>query len=176
MEIANDSTHLDSHWLAQLRRRFVEIAARRVPESAVEDVVHDALGIVLAKGAAVAREHGQKEPPLRWSFTVLRNVIGNYYQKRRSHEAIDNHDLPGSAPSPLAALTSAERLRTIRGAVDELATTKPDCARWLWAMAEGAKAGQLARGAHLEEAAFYRRIYRCRQALAEILKGKGVTS
>ncbi len=128
------------------------------------------------KGVAVASEHGQSEPPLRWSFTVLRNVIGNYYQQRRGHEALDNHDLPGSAPCALAALTSAEREQTIRGAVDELALAKPDCARWLWAMAEGAKAGQLARRANLEEAAFYRRIYRCRQALAAILKRKGVTS
>ncbi len=166
----------DSAWLSLLRRRFAEIAARRVPADAVEDIVHDALGIVLAKGPAIARQENRSEPSLRWSFNVLRNVIGNWYQKRRRHEAVEDLDLHDNCPDALAALTTAERAQTIRAAVDELRRDRPDCADWLWSMAEGVKAGVLAERARMEQAAFYRKIYRCRRMLGEILQRKGVTS
>jgi len=174
----NDIHHqsLDPAWLVLLRQRFTEIAARRVPGDAVEDIVHDALAIVLAKGPAEARREDLAEPSLRWSFNVLRNVIGNWYQKRRSHVAVDGLDLADSQPDALASLTATERARTIRSAVDELRRDRPDCADWLWSLAQGTKPGTLAAGAELEQAAFYRKIYRCRRLLAEILKKKGVTS
>ncbi len=159
---------LDATWLIQLRQRFSEIAARRVPESAVDDVVQDALSIVLVKGGT--------QPPLPWSFTVLRNVIGNYYQKRRGHQSLDGVEVQDDRPDALAALTTDERHRTIRTAVDELRQERPDCAGWLWSLAQGIKAGQLADRAQLDRDAFYRKIYRCRQQLAAILRRKGVTA
>ena len=167
---------LDSAWLALLRQRFSEITARRVPADAVEDIVQDALGIVLVKGPAEAHRENLTEPSLRWSFNVLRNVIGNWYQKRRHHDTVEGLELADNQPDALAALTVAERAQTIHAAVDELRRRRPDCAEWLWSMAQGSKAGALAAGAGLETAAFYRIIYRCRRMLAEILQGKGVTS
>jgi DNA-directed RNA polymerase specialized sigma24 family protein len=159
---------LDATGLIQLRQRFSEIAARRVPESAVDDVVQDALGIVLAKGGT--------QPDLRWSFAVLRNVIGNYYQKRRHHDSLEAVEVADDRPDALAALTTDERHRTIRTAVDELRLDRPDCAAWLWSLAQGTKAGELAARAQLDRDAFYRKIYRCRQQLAAILRRKGVTA
>ena len=176
MDSADSSRNLDPRWLAQLRERFAEIAARRVPESAAEDVVHDALAVVLAKGLAEADRHGQPDPPLSWSFTVLRNVIGNYYQNRRGHESVDGMELTDDRPDVLAALTTAERARTIRSAVDDLRRENAECADWLWSLAQGGKVADLARRAQLDPSVLYRRLYRCRRKLAEILRGKGVTA
>lgn len=164
----------DTRWLSRLRSRFAEIAGRRVPVDAVEDIVHDALQIVLTKGPAAAAEAGDPVPPMRWCFQVLRNVIGNWYQKRHDHGTVEGLDLPDDRPDPLASLAADERARTIRSAVDELRLRSRECAEWLWAMADGVKAGRLAERAGIEKADFYRRIYRCRQTLADILKGKGV--
>ena len=165
---------LDTRWLSRLRSRYTEIAGRRVPADAVEDIVQDALRIVLTKGPAAAARAGDATPPMRWCFQVLRNVIGNWYQKRRDHGTVDGLDLPDDRPDPLASLTADERARTIRLAVDELRMRSRECADWLWAMAEGMKAGPLAARAGIDPKDFYRRIYRCRQTLADILKGKGV--
>ena len=174
MDTINNLPDLDHTWLSLLRQRFAEIAARRVPEDAVEDIVQDALGIVLAKGPAEAHREGRIDPSLRWSFNVLRNVIGNWYQKRRRHEGLENLQLADDRPDALASLTTAERAQTIRIAVDELRVKRPDCADWLWSMAQGTKAGILAARARMEQAVFYRKIYRCRKMLAEILLRKGV--
>jgi len=175
MDIKNNLPSLDPAWLSLLRQRYTEIAARRVPQDAVEDIVQDALGIVLVKGPAQAHGEGLVDPPLRWSFIVLRNVIGNWYQKRRRHESVEGLELKDDRPDALASLTTAERAQTIRAAVDELRLERPDCAGWLWSMAQGTKAGVLAARARMEQAAFYRKIYRCRKMLAEILLRKGVT-
>lgn len=167
---------LDATWLIELRQRFAEIATRRVPESAVQDVVQDAMQVVSTKGRTEARKQGQEQPSLRWSFTVLRHVIGNFYQKRRDHESVDDMPLAARHPDVLSALTTEERNQTIRLAVDELGHKRPDCARWLWSLAQGEKAGPLAMKAELDRVVFYRKIYQCRQALAQILRGKGVTA
>ncbi len=175
MDTDNHLPPLDPNWLTPLRQRFAEIAARRVPTDAVEDIVQDTLGIVLAKGPAEAHRAGDTEPSLRWCFNVLRNVIGNWYQKRRHHETVENHDLADERPDALAALAADEQARTIRTAVAELRRQRPDCADWLWSMAQGTKAGALADQARIEHSAFYRKIYRCRRLLAEILQRKGVS-
>ncbi len=169
------ASSLDSQWLSLLRQRFMEITARRVPQEAVEDIVQDALKIILVKGPTEAKAEGRTDPPLRWSYNVLRNVIGNWYQKRRHHEGVDSLELEDDRPDALASLTADERAKTIRTAVDELRLKRPDCADWLWSMAQGIKAGVLAAQARIDQAAFYRRVYRCRKLLAEILLQKGVT-
>ncbi len=63
----------------KLRVRFLAIAKRRVREDDVEDLVQDALRIVLQKQGGRNRFPGV----LVWSLVVLRNVIGNYYQAKR---------------------------------------------------------------------------------------------
>lgn len=176
MAIQENHQNFSTQWLTMLTGRFTEIAARRVPENVLEDIVQDAMGIVLTKGVAEARRQQSAEPPLRWCFLVLRNVIGNYYQKRRQHDSVSEMDLHDDRPDALAALTQDEKNRTIHRAMDQLRQGHPDCASWLWGLAQGRKPGALARKANMEEAAFYRRIYRCRKKLAAILVQKGVTS
>ncbi len=68
-----------SELFSALRVRFLQVAKRRVQGDHLEDVVQDALRIILDKYHARTGDTGI----LVWSFTVLRNVIGNYYQSRR---------------------------------------------------------------------------------------------
>jgi len=60
-----------------LRVSFLAVAKRRVRQDDLEDVVQDALRVILDK----YRER-EERGLLSWSFAVLRNVIGNHYQKR----------------------------------------------------------------------------------------------
>jgi DNA-directed RNA polymerase specialized sigma24 family protein len=68
----------ESLFFSYLNVRFSQIAKRRVRNDDAEDVVQDALRIV-------AERYGNRAEQVRtlaFSLTVLRNVIGNYYQKR----------------------------------------------------------------------------------------------
>jgi len=62
-----------------LRVRFLGVVKHRVRADDQEDVVQEAMRIV----------HGElaKRPVMRqtlaWGFAILRNVVGNYYQKKR---------------------------------------------------------------------------------------------
>lgn len=164
----------DPDWLVPLRERLMEIARRRVPEDAVEDLVQDALRIVLERGIPLAREQGHDRPSLKWCFMTLRNVIGNWYQKRRDHADADGLTLAAPGPDPLAALHREEEARRVRQAVGELREQAPDCASWLWQVAEGRRPAALAEQAGIEAAAFYRRLYRCRKKLELILRERGL--
>ena len=145
---------------------------RRVPDEAVEDLVQDALAIIVRR----SREGGEAGvPDLRWCFQVLRNVIGNWYQKRRAHVPLDA-DMESSAPDPLAALTAAERTRQVREAMITLRDEREECARWLWALARGSKPRDLAAAESVDAKLFYRRVYKCRRRLQEILGAKGVSA
>ncbi|MEZ4388181.1 MAG: sigma factor [Candidatus Krumholzibacteriia bacterium] len=66
-----------------LRVRFLALAKRRVQPDHAEDVVQEALGVVLRKLPDLPPDRGL----LVWSLTVLRNVIGNHYQARRRDTA-----------------------------------------------------------------------------------------
>ena len=164
----------DAAWIAALRERFVEIARRRVPEDAAEDVAQDALRIVVDRGMAVARQQGRDRPPLKWCFMTLRNVIGNWYQKRRDHDDVDDVALVDERPTVLDALTTEERHRRIRATLERLRSRSEDCARWLWQIALGTKPAALAREADVEASAFHRRLYRCRRHLRALLEEEGL--
>lgn len=172
----NDRSHAQPNaaWLDSLRTRFVQIARRRVPEDAAEDVAHDAMRIVLESGMSHADREGLDHPPLRWCFMTLRNVIGNWYQKRRSHESLDGVHLSDEKSNPLNALEDEQRRSRVRATLDRLRENSADCANWLWEIARGAKPAELARQARIEVGAFYRRLYRCRKKLHEILQEEGL--
>jgi DNA-directed RNA polymerase specialized sigma24 family protein len=168
--------------LSALRARFVEITRRRVEGDAVEDIVQDALSIVHEKGAGVP---GGSDglPPLPWCFTVLRNVIGNHYQRERTrsraaqagsmeHAQVEALAAGQSPPGPLEALERAEMTRLLEQAIEELSAKAPDCGRLLRAM--------LGRTEEASEApdgtasTRYVRAFRCRRRLREILLRMGV--
>lgn len=166
-------------WLIQLRERFVSVARRRVAPDAVEDVVQDALRIVVERGLegpGALAEGG--EPALAFAFRVLRNVIGNHYQKervrRRRWEPEDRaRSSPDSSPAPLEALESADALRLVESCLARMETRDPACARYLRRLADGAAPRELAGEERLAEAVLYRRVYRCRIKLRTLLEQNG---
>ena len=122
--------------LAALRVRLLPVAKRRVREEDSEDLVHDGLRIVLEKlGARAVRR-----PILIWSYAVLRNVIGNYYQKRqRRGEEVCLQDerlvAPGTSLQPaevagdeMEALGSAPTAPEMARALARLSRQHPRCA------------------------------------------------
>ena len=169
-------------WLAELRARFVAIARRRVPPEAVEDVVQDTLRIVIEKGwngPGAADLDGR--PALAWCMQALRNVIGNHYQRTRvrAARAADPARLERVADGrrePLEALAGRDAERIVRAALADLSRGDAPCGRWLWALAEDRTPGELAREAGIEEGAFYRRLWRCREKLRAALADRGWTA
>jgi len=169
-------------WLAELRGRFVAIARRRVSPEAVEDVVQDALRVVIEKGwrgPETADVDGR--PALAWCMQVLRHVIGNHYQRARVRAA--RAAGPGPLDSvadarrgPLEALAARDAERVVLDALASLARGDAPCGRWLAALAEERPPGELARAEGIEEGAFYRRLWRCREKLRALLAERGWTA
>jgi len=173
------SDGLDADWFAELRRQFLRLARRRVPEAVVEDLVQEALRIVVEKGITGPGElvDGHR-PGAAFAFRVLRNTIGNHYQRARTRSGDVSLDAAlgaaDDAATPLEALAQTDAVAAVYSALDELARDDRACAQNLRRLAEGARAGELARTAGVEEAAFYRRIYRCRLKLRDLLRTKGI--
>ena len=114
----------------ELRVRFLTITKRRVQPDHVEDVVQDALRIVLGKYRERSRDCGL----LVWSLTVLRNVIGNHYQSRkreldRTTQVEDWQRIGDSTPGedPSRVLDEAETAGLLERAVAELTRRSPRC-------------------------------------------------
>jgi RNA polymerase sigma factor (sigma-70 family) len=158
--------------LDQLRTQLLAVARRRVPADAAEDLVQDALRIIAERGWPTAGAEADALPPVAWCLQVLRNVIGNHYQRaqtRRKYLA-DGVEADRAVP-PLEALERSRRLEIIEGA---LARLEGDCGRYLGRLADGAAVKQLAAEVGLAVHALYQRLYRCRAKLREILRQEGV--
>lgn len=115
---------------SSLRVRFLQLAKRRVQTDHIEDVVQDALKIVCDRYG----ERKQGVGILAWSLTVLRNVIGNYYQsrqtERRHMDFVDEYPhQAASRDDPLATTLADESGNLIREAIGELAERFPRCGR-----------------------------------------------
>jgi len=115
-----------------LRVRFTAIAKRRVHQDHIEDIVQDALQTVLRK----YKERAQTDGILVWSLTVLRNVIGNYYQarKRETERMVQVEDWQRVATSTTTEVISSQ-LETeqlawqLEKAIASLATKYPRCGK-----------------------------------------------
>lgn len=165
-------------WFGELRGRFESLARRRVAPDAVDDVVQDAMSIVIERGfTADRREQLDGLPPLAWCFQVLRNIIGNHYQKNRklSRETnIDDYPVLNDGMTPLEALEEADFAESISGAIAHLADHHPNCGRYLRKLTAGALPAEIAREEKLAAPVLYRRLYRCRAKLKEILEERGI--
>lgn len=167
-------------WLLLLRARFVAVARRRVEPDVVEDIVQEALRVVVERGIpGPGGDVVDGVPPIARCLQVLRNVIGNHYQRARVRSArLASLDvatgLPDPGHTPLEAYAADDAARQIRRALDALAVTDPGCGRYLRRLAEGQSPGAIARAEEVAEAAFYRRLYRCREKLRARLAAIGV--
>lgn len=165
-------------WFARLRDRFESLARRRVPPDAVDDVVQDAMRIVFEKGFDPAGGRPVDETPqLAWCFQVLRNTVGNHYQRtrRRAGERnLDDHPVLADGRTPLESLEESDFRRAVDGAIDELAADNPPCGGYLRRLAEGVLPAEIAEEEAVRPTVLYRRLYRCRAKLREILERRGI--
>jgi DNA-directed RNA polymerase specialized sigma24 family protein len=181
----------ESRLFLQLRERFLAIAKRRVREGDCEEVVQDALHIALAKYRGRAGTSGT----LPWSLAVLRNVIGNYYQRQKArgrHEPLDDELTANGAPGrsgdldPLDALLAEERVARVARAMERLAGERPRCGelfrRILECLAADGTPAEVSKRALARMAkvcpeatanAIYVMLHRCRARLREILREEG---
>ncbi|MFN0150174.1 MAG: hypothetical protein ACKVU1_05610 [bacterium] len=154
----------------------------------VEDVVHDALAIVFEKtGAPAEAAHANEPPALPWCFQVLRNVIGNLYQKERTRARASNpesemharlHEFSGRAlePTPMESLERRERSRLLREAIDTLAAEDDFCGKHFRELLHGSDSDasrSAAAGSNAATSTFHVRLFRCRKKLKAILMKRG---
>jgi len=160
-------------WLEDLRKQFLRLAARRVDTIHVEDVAQDALRVVVEKAPG-------EQPDLAWCFQVLRHTIGNHYRKERTRRRWMEQDPEGEKVAAAAdtrmleAMELSETTQIFSESIRELGGPEDNCRGYLGRLLEGASPNDLADEAGLEAAVLYRRLYRCRQRLREILRRKGV--
>ena len=165
--------------LEALRARLQAIARRRVAPDAVEDLVQEALRIVVERRLlAPGGGHTEGELRLAACFQVLRNVIGNHYQRervrrRRLTGEDAAHGVAAEGPTPIEALESEQAVGLVERTLAIMASTDAACARYLRTLAGGVTPRDAARTESLEESAFYRRVYRCRQKLRALLEREG---
>lgn len=176
-------------WLEQLRARFIDVARARVSEGAVEDVVQDAMAIIYQKAVARDSAVAWAPPALPWCFQVLRNVVGNHYQRERTrlggerpgsalHDGVHAFTARQDNPTPMEALERSERARVLREAIQELAGQDDFCGNHFLEMLGdrgGSPAGPTSardvRGASASTP--YVRLFRCREKLRKILTRRG---
>ena len=159
-------------WLAPLRERVLSLARRRVHPDVAEDLGQDALRVI------VERNPGDDPPSLPYCFQVLRNVIGNHYQKervrrRRVEVEATGQSVPDESPTPLEALASDDALRVVSECLQGLSVSDPGCTRYLRRLIGGANPAAIAEEEGLAAAVFYRRLYRCRLKLRDLLDQRG---
>ncbi len=181
---AGDS-QAESALFGTLRVRFLEIAKRRVRKDDAEDVVQDALRIAHMRYTQREIRSGM----LSWSLVVLRNVIGNYYQKRGRLDRGETFDdrLHGSLGTGRMGadedLVAREATRAVLEAAARLGRREPRCGSFfrhvLESLGEGGDAGEITGRAMaqlradfpgMSRGSLYVAIHRCRNRLREILR------
>lgn len=141
--MVTDPTMDSGQWLEWLRRSLVRIAKRRVAAADVEDVVQDAMRVVVERNIDPESGEFDELPPVAWCFRVLHHTIGNYYQKettRRKRVTSAPNGLPvepGAAGRFAAELDSRETAAVVEKAVERLGRDDAQCAAYLTALVEG---------------------------------------
>ncbi len=165
-------------WSRELRERFLEVTARRVPASEVEDLVQEAMATVLSRAGQIEGARlVDGLPPIAWCFQVLRNTIGNFYQRHVREQGQTELEPAGSLRAegtPAEALEQKELRELVSEALAALEELDRQCWGFLRRLGEGEKPRRLARDAGLDEAVLYRRLYRCRHKFRRLLQERGV--
>ncbi len=173
----------ESALFESLRVRFLPIAKRRVQVDHAEDLVQDTLKIVFDRYG----ERNEGQGILVWGLTVLRNVIGNYYQaKDRERKRLTFvEDLPAEAACEVDFLADAELAQTrenLMGAIASLAERFPRCGaifhHLLTSLEYGGSPNEVSTrtlkrvqqdNPDMNRGKFYTALHRCRAQLRDIL-------
>ncbi len=164
--------HID---LEKLREIFTALAKRRIRNGDdAEEIVQDALLTIVEKHADQAFEKGF----MQWAYGVLRNKIGNYYQKRdrraqhsRGVEDVDLRVRPDDSPSPLEQLRESELRSRIQTAWSRLGE---HCRKLLWMLYRGYPREEIFRAfPEYDFKVVNTKIFRCRNYLKRLLRKEG---
>ena len=180
--LAGDS-RAESALFESLRVRFLPIAKRRVQADHAEDLVQDALRIVFDR----YRERNEGPGILVWGLTVLRNVIGNYYQAkdREKQRLTFVEELPADAACEanfLADTEQAQAHENLLEAIGKLASRFPRCGKIFHHLLKSLERGgspneisthtlELVQKDHpdMNRGKFYTALHRCRSQLRGVL-------
>jgi RNA polymerase sigma factor (sigma-70 family) len=151
-----------------LRPRFLALAKYRITEEQdAEDIVQETLMVV--------DEHlvelGTVEHLLAFTGQVMRNKIGNFYQKtdRRSRYQAAWGEASDLAYYIDEELDAAELERVILKAIDQLSEKSPICRAILLGLRDGLSPTDLSQQLRLTRSQIDDRVFRCRQTLRRIL-------
>lgn len=89
--------------LQLLEQRITAVAKKRVPADAVQDVVQDTLIALVGKLPSLSSE----TDVLPYTCLILRNIIGNYYQRKKFLERFRGLDDCDIATNPLAGVETS---------------------------------------------------------------------
>jgi DNA-directed RNA polymerase specialized sigma24 family protein len=146
-----------------LEQRIASVARKRVPQDAVKDVVQDTLIRLVEKLPELTAD----TDVLPYTFIIMRNVIGNYYQGERIREKfldLDSHVIP---TNPLQALETRMNLDHV---LEECRKVNGDFARIVEMVLEGYSKEEIMKDRNLATLeALHTRIHRGRKQLRAVL-------
>ena len=141
------------------------MAKKRIRGVAYEDAVQETLIIVKAKLPELENEKNV----LPFVFQILRNCIGNYYQKVRTEQKYI--DFSADMSHALRFDENQDWFQILSKAISHLRSDNVRCADLLEAVMRSAEIEELKKLLNLDEANVYRTLYRCRNRLKEIITG-----
>jgi RNA polymerase sigma factor (sigma-70 family) len=149
-----------------LRTRLLTLAKYRIPEAA-EDMVHETLLIVYQH----LGEFHSVEGLLAFSNQVLRNKIGNLYQRRyrRGHSELEEGDASYRIEN---GIEQDELERIVLNSIETLRQKHPDCGEILSFLYTGLEPTEISRRLGITKSKLKVRTFRCRQALRHLLSAE----
>jgi len=149
-----------------LHVRFLVLAKHRLTEGA-EDVVQETL-MVVYKHFSELETLGKL---LAFGNQVLRNKIGNVYQKRRTIKGlkVEMREIAEPRYYINGELDAVELNRIIRQSIDKVGEKHPYCRAILLGLYEGLSASEISIRLGISKSQLKVRTFRCRQALREVL-------
>lgn len=152
-------------FFANVRERIAAVAKKRIRGAGYEDVVQEALIIIKAK----LPELEDEKSLMPFVFQILRNCIGNHYQKVRTEQKYI--DFSADTSHALCFDENQDWSKLLSKAIAHLKRDHARCAQLLEALMRSAEIQELKSLLNLDEANVYRTLYRCRNRLKEIITG-----
>jgi len=161
--------------LPPLRARLTQVAKRRLPEALTEEVVQEALVTLWLK----RDELRDADNLMPFVFGVLRNVIGNAYQRasrermRAAVGAVEVEFMPdaSSLANPAALVAEAELATLIERALPICAERSPVGGHLLELVWSGLTLPEIReRLGNVAESTFLSRVHRARRLLRDVLR------
>lgn len=145
--------------------RFVTLAKRRVGETAAGDLAQKACLIVLEK----YKTGHPRDDFEAWAYTVLRNVIGNYYQSRKTRRKFFATD-DDVSPSTVSTESDTEKVRHLRECFRVLIREHPRYARVLNLSHQGFETKEICAKLSIRPENLYNILNRGRKMLRDLLQ------